>query len=213
MGIFDPILLWWHRGKVRGKMDRVFSRGRDPYGYDGRSAYETQRLDAMAQAVGFHRFADALEVGCAEGAFTERLAACADRLTAVDISTVALSRAKERLKGKAGVDFVEADVREWSPPAGRRYGLIVLGDVLYYIDKPMVRDIFEKTFPRISSWLEPGGRLMLAHAFVGPKELAHRTGFRERFETQGLKLVSEAPVGAEAGPVRCLISVLESVRK
>ncbi|MBI3553965.1 MAG: methyltransferase domain-containing protein [Elusimicrobia bacterium] len=211
MSLLDPLLLWWHKAKVRGKMDRVFSRGRDPYGYDGRSAYEVERLSAMQKALGGRRYARALEVGCAEGAFTEKMAASCEKLTAVDISSVALARAKERLRVQAQVEFVEADIRQWSP-AGR-FDLIVLGDVLYYIDKPLVREIFEATFPKIASWLSPGGRLMLAHGFAGPQELAHRTGFRERFERLGLKLVSEAAAGPEAGPVRCLISVLESARK
>jgi hypothetical protein len=73
----------------------------------------------------------------------------------------------------------------------------------------MVRELFEAVFPKIASWLAPGGRLMLAHGFAGPQELAHRAGFRERFERQGLKLVSEAPAGPESGTVRCLISVLD----
>ena len=42
------LLLLWHRAKTRGKMDRVFSRGEDPYGY-ARSPYETARLAAMRE--------------------------------------------------------------------------------------------------------------------------------------------------------------------
>jgi 2-polyprenyl-3-methyl-5-hydroxy-6-metoxy-1,4-benzoquinol methylase len=207
MSFFDPLLLWWHRRKVRAKMQRVFSRGADPFHYDSGSDYEKERLAAMEAALGKRDFARVLEVGCAEGAFTERLARKSRRLTAVDISSVALARARERLKEKSGVDFVETDIRDWNPEG--TFDLIVLGDVLYYIDKPMVRELFEAVFPKIASWLAPGGRLMLAHGFAGPQELAHRAGFRERFERQGLKLVSEAPAGPESGTVRCLISVLD----
>jgi cyclopropane fatty-acyl-phospholipid synthase-like methyltransferase len=211
MAWLDPLLLWWHRRKTRAKMQRVFSRRPDPFSYDSGSAYEAQRLAAMETALGGRRHQHALEIGCAEGAFTERLAKHAERLTSVDISAVALSRARKRLESAGNVDFVESDVRDWSPPPGRRYGLIVLGDVLYYIDKPMVRAIFEGVFPRVASWLEPGANLVLAHGFAGPQELAHRRGFRERFENQGLKLVSESVAGPDSGTVQCLISVLVSV--
>lgn len=208
MNLIDKALLWWHRGKTRAKMQRVFSRRADPFHYDSGSPYEAERLAAMEAALDGGPYDEALEVGCAEGAFTERLAKAAKRLTALDISQVALSRARKRLASAKSVSFIEADIRDWAPTDGACYGLIVLGDVLYYLDKPLVRVAFEETFPRVASWLKPGGRLMLAHGFAGPQELVHRTGFRERFERQGLKLVCEKTVGPETATVRCLISVL-----
>jgi SAM-dependent methyltransferase len=208
MTMLQRVLLWWHQGKTRDKMQRVFSRRTDPFSYDGGSAYETERLAAMERALEGRAYAQALEVGCAEGAFTERLAKAARKVTALDISAIALGRARKRLASSSQVEFIEADVRGWSPPAAGRFDLVVLGDVLYYVDKPLVRAAFEELFGRVASWLEPGGRLILAHGFAGPQELAHRRGFRERFERGGLKLLSEAPVGPQSGPVRCLISVL-----
>lgn len=201
------LLLLWHRAKTRGKMDRVFSRGQDPFKY-GSSPYEMARLEAMQAALGPSRYGVAVEVGCAEGDFTEKLALRADRLLAVDISRVALERARLRLKDRSGVEFFEADMREWSPPGA--CDLVVLGDVLYYMDKPMVRDEFEAVFLRIKSWLAPGARLVLAHGFAGPQEHAHRRGFRERFERLGLRLESETVVGEGTtdSVVRCLLSVL-----
>lgn len=189
-------------------MDRVFSRGEDPYGY-GRSPYETARLGAMEAALGSRRYGRAVEVGCAEGFFTQRLAAHAERVEAVDISPVALERARRRLEGKKNVAFHEADMRDWAPQEAG--DLVVLGDVLYYLDKPMVSAEFEAVFGKVRGWLAPGGRLILAHGFAGPEELAHRRGFRERFERLGLRLRSETVVGEGlAGPVRCLLCVLEA---
>ncbi|MFA6002960.1 MAG: SAM-dependent methyltransferase [Elusimicrobiota bacterium] len=207
----DRLFMWWHRLQTRRKMDRVFGRGEDPFHYRA-SSYESARLQAMAAAVADRRYGRVLEVGCAEGDFTARLAQIADRVTALDISPVALGRIRARLGGAARIEFVEADVREWRPPEGQRYGLVVLADVLYYMDKPMVRPQFERLFSLLASWLEPGGRLLLAHGFAGDAELAHRRGFRERFERLGLRLASEQVVGAglSAGPVACLLSVLES---
>lgn len=201
-------MLAWHRRKTRGKMDRVFNRSQDPYRYE-QNPYEKARLAAMESALQGRGFDSALEVGCAEGIFTERLLRQAREIVAVDISPVALERAQRRLSGRGRVLWHEADIRQWEPEAGRRFDLIVLGDVLYYLDKPLVREAFEQVFPRVASWLRPGACLMLAHGFAGPVEREHREGFRRRFQSLGLSLTHESAVDA-GGPVSCLISVLSA---
>lgn len=206
MNIPERLLLLWHRLQTRRKMNRVFGRGEDPFSYRT-SSYERARLDAMEAAAVSGAATRVLEVGCAEGDFTERLLKIGAEVTAVDISPVAIARARRRLGGRAL--FVEADIRQWSPPGGRSYDLIVLADVLYYLDKPLVRARFEEFFAAVCAWLAPGGRLLLAHAFATEAELAHRRGFRERFEKLGLRLDSESVAGESlAGPVACLVSLL-----
>ena len=123
MTALDRLFLWWQSRKARRKMERVFGRGEDPYGYRG-SPYEMARLSAMQESLGDLKDAVILEIGCAEGAFTERLKSRARRLLAVDISGVALSRAR-RLESP-GVEFFEGDIRKWEPPADLRFDLIVL---------------------------------------------------------------------------------------
>lgn len=195
----------WQAFKTRRKMNRQFGKREDPFGYSA-SSYESARLAAMEAAIGSRRWEGALEAGCAEGHFTERLVRHAQPVLALDISAVALARARRRAPP---AEFAEADLLSWTP-GERRFQLIVLGDVLYYLDRRGVCAEFDELFPRVASWLQPGGRLLLAHGFAGPIELAHRRSFRERFERAGLTLVSEAPVeGAERGGVRCLLSVLE----
>lgn len=194
--MLEGLRLWWHRLQTRRKMNRVFGRGRDPFRYSA-DGYENRRLDAMTKLAGAAR--RALELGCAEGHFTERLSGVCPDVTAVDISSVALGRVKARAR------LIEADIRDWSPEG--KFDLVVVGDVLYYLDKPVVRDAFEAQFPRIASWLEPGGRLLLAHGFAGEAEKAHRRSFTERFQEAGLTLVSESVVPGD-GPVSCLIALL-----
>lgn len=218
--MLQGLRLLWHRWATRRKMDRVFGRGEDPYGY-GHRPYERGRLEAMerllsggppGQAAGPWR--SALEVGCAEGAFTRRLARLASQVTALELSSVALHRARSSLAGEGRVAFAEADVRLWSPPAGAAFDAVVVGDVLYYLDKRGVRDQFEAVFGRIAGWLEPGGRLLLAHGFASEAERALRRGYRERFERLGLRLVAEEVAGTaeKDGDVRCLLSLLEKPR-
>jgi len=207
MTFWSRLRVGWQAFKTRRKMNRQFGRGEDPFAY-ATTSYEQARLSAMESSLLGRRYRSALEAGCAEGHFTGRLVRIAEHVTAVDISPVALERARRRAPG---AHFVEADLLSWAPPAGTRYEAIVLGDVLYYLDRPGVAEEFGSLFARVASWLEPGGRLLLAHGFGGERELAHRRSFRERFEAAGLRLTCEAPVaGAERGGVRCLLSVLES---
>ena len=210
MSVFDRLAVWWQGRKTRRKMDRVFSRREDPYGYRT-GAYERERLEARGRCAGTGPRGRVREVGCAEGAFTQVLAGRAESVTALDISRVALERARRNLRSESGkVRFVETDVRAWSPARGETFDLIVLGDVLYYLDKPLTRLEFENTFVRLKSWVSLGGRVLLAHGFAGDKEREHRRGFRERFERLGLRLLDEKAIGdpAQSGGVQCLLSLL-----
>jgi len=207
LSLWTDLRVGWQSFKTRRKMNRQFGRREDPFSY-GETPYELARLDAMQAALSGPRWNSVLEAGCAEGHFTQRLARLADRVTALDISAVALSRARRRVPT---ADFAEGDLLTWTPPAGTSYDAIVLGDVLYYLDREGVSDVYAEVFARIASWLKPGGRLILAHGYAGDEEFAHRRCFRERFEAAGLRLICEAPVdGAERGAVRCLLSVLSA---
>jgi len=206
--MLKALRLAWHRWTVRRKMDRVFGRGSDPYRYDA-SPYEVARLEAMAQALEGRRYGKALEVGAAEGHFTRRLAGMSDRVMALELSPVALERARAATAGLP-VDFEEVDVRSWSGRGGP-FDVVVLGEVLYYLDKPLVREEFEDVLGLIAGWVAPEGRLLLAHGFADAAERARREFYRERFEARGFRLVSETVVSAQDGDITpsSLISVLE----
>ncbi len=207
MTFWSALRVSWQAYKTRRKMNRQFGRREDPFSY-ATAPYEAARLAAMDAALGAGPLGRVLEIGCAEGHFTERLARRASSVTALDISSVAIARARQRVPGAA---FIEADLLTWEPGAELPFDAVILGDVLYYLDRPGVRAEFAALFPRIASWLKPSGRLLLAHGFSGDKELAHRRSFRERFEAAGLKLAAEACPGADRGGVRCLLSTLHKI--
>lgn len=188
-------------------MNRQFGKREDPFSY-ATTPYEVARLAAMDSALGAGPLGPVLEVGCAEGHFTEKLAGRSSRVLALDISAVALGRARKRA---AAAVFLEADLLTWEPGSEAPFEAIVLGDVLYYLDRPGVAAEFGSLFPRIASWLKPGGRLLLAHGFSSDKELAHRRSFRERFESAGLRLLSETIPDTDRGGVRCLLSTLKKI--
>lgn len=207
MTFLSAVRVFWQALKTRRKMNRQFGKREDPFSY-ATTPYEGARLVAMDEALGAGPLGPVLEVGCAEGHFTEKLIGRSSSVLAVDISAVALARARKRAPRAV---FVEADLMSWEPGAEAPFDAVIVADVLYYLDRVGVRAEFSALFPRIASWLKPGGCLLLAHGFSGDKELAHRRSFRERFESSGLRLVSETIPGADRGGVRCLLSTLEKI--
>ena len=207
MSVWSALRVSWQAYKTRRKMNRQFGKREDPFSY-ATTPYEAARLEAMDAALGSAPLGRVLEVGCAEGHFTAKLAARSSRVLALDISAVALARARRRAPAAV---FMEADLLSWEPGTEAPFDAVVLGDVLYYLDRPGVAAEFAALFPRIASWLKPGGRLLLAHGFSSDKELAHRRSFRERFEGAGPRLVSETIPAADRGGVRCLLSTLEKI--
>ena len=206
--MLKDLRLAWHRWTVRRKMDRVFGRGADPYRYS-ESPYEQARLDAMEKALAGRRYPRVLEVGAAEGHFTRRLAAVSDAVTALELSPVAAARARAAVSGQP-VTLIESDVRVWDA-AGAVFDAVVLGEVLYYLDKPLVQPEFEEALVRMGGWVAPGGRLLLAHGFADAAERARRVHYRERFEAGGFRLVSEGVVSKRDRDITpsCLVSLLE----
>ncbi|MEK7656900.1 MAG: class I SAM-dependent methyltransferase [Elusimicrobiota bacterium] len=226
--------LLWHRFWTRRKLERIFSRGADAFGFEV-EPYERRRLEAMERmlreasaaplASGEHPrsrdggplaaargkgFRHVLELGCAEGAFTKRLCELAERVSAVDLSPLALERASGALSGREGVRFFEADLLSWEPAEDARFDAVVAGDVLYYLDKPLVHEAFEGLFSRLAGWVEPGGLVLLAHGYLGDAERSAREGYRERLVRLGMRLITESIVegGGPEGKSRCLLSLL-----
>jgi len=118
------------------RFDHEFQR-LDPWGYLSQ-ARQRERLSRAAQMLeearrGAH-FGKAIEIGCAEGAFTELLAPICESLLAVDFSTLALARAKERCRRWAHVHCEIWDLRRDQAPG--RFDLVVLMDVLEFFYRP-----------------------------------------------------------------------------
>jgi SAM-dependent methyltransferase len=82
------------------------------------------------------RYTHAFEPGCATGILTERLAERSARVTATDRHPHAVARTRERLAGRDGVDVVVGRLPE--VPVGH-FDLIVLSEVLYYLEAEDVR--------------------------------------------------------------------------
>ncbi|MDR9807245.1 trifunctional glycosyltransferase/class I SAM-dependent methyltransferase/polysaccharide deacetylase [Rhizobium hidalgonense] len=147
--------------------EHIFERP-DPWNY--LSVYEqvkyAQTLSLIPEGI-----ETALELACAEGIFTDKLAQKVGRLTATDISHRAIDRAIARCSGhdnlELGVlDFVKDDL----PPD---QDLVVCSEVLYYMkDEQMLAAVCRK----MAAALRPGGCLVTAHAHIRRDE-PNRTAF------------------------------------
>lgn len=110
--------------------DDLFGSDPDPWAFET-SVYERDKRIATMAALPNRQFAQGLEIGCAIGVSTADLAFRCDALLGIDISQVALSRARERLSGRPHVRFQRAQIPcEW--PTGQ-FDLIVLSKVLYFL--------------------------------------------------------------------------------
>lgn len=134
----------------------IFSN-KDPWDY--RNNYEALKYDQTIALIADRHFDDVLEIACAEGEFTRRLAPLATHILATDIAPSAVARAAEKLSDLPNVGFQQLDLLTDEPPG--QYDLIVCSEVLYYLDDAQTLSRFAE---RVSAHLKPGGWFVTAHA-------------------------------------------------
>lgn len=135
----------------------IFAQDADPWNLAS-SAYEADKHGATIAALGGRHYRNALEIGCAGGVLTRRLAAWCDSLLAIDISRSALSQAQNRCSDLDNVSFRECDYPRWSE-AVDGFDLIVVSEVAYY----WASEDLVAAANRLRSMLHKGGDLLLVH--------------------------------------------------
>jgi peptidoglycan/xylan/chitin deacetylase (PgdA/CDA1 family) len=141
----------------------------DPWGYAS-SDYERWKYEQTLSLLPPGPIGRALELGCAEGHFSERLARRVRRLISVDISETALRRARARCRKLPGVDFRALNLATDALPGG--FDVVVCSEVLFYLPPEVLREVA----PKIAACLKRGGHLLLAHGNLVSDDRA-RTGF------------------------------------
>jgi len=119
------------RSRPPAYFETLYAGNPDPWDFET-SLYEAEKYDSTIFMLGDRRFARALEIGCSIGVLTARLATICDTLLAADIVDTALAHAKTRCAALQHVQFENRLMpRDW--PAGERFDLIVLSEMLYFL--------------------------------------------------------------------------------
>lgn len=137
--------------------ERMFAGTPDPWAFET-SSYEKAKYDHTLKALGERRYGRALEIGCANGVLTDRLARHCDGLLAIDVSKTALAAARARCGGQDHVQFACMHFPE-DAPTGAPFDLILLSEVAYYWDDADLA----LAARRLVDLLAPGGDLLLVH--------------------------------------------------
>jgi predicted TPR repeat methyltransferase len=136
--------------------EALYKGGGDPWNF-ATSPYEREKYDHTLASLPHDRFGSVLEVGCANGVLTQRLAPRCDRLLGVDVSPTALAAATERCTGLTNVTLEQRRLPEEAPPGP--FDLILLSEVVYYWDSDDLLRLAEY----LTGAMPSGGYLVLVH--------------------------------------------------
>lgn len=158
--------------EAREYFDKLWSKG-DPWDLDTHpfelAKYDAQLalLDADRGAGG--RYGRALEIGCAAGAFTRRLAQRCESVVGIDVAAPAIALATERTAAP-NVRYLRQNVMQWRDGLAGDWDLIVCAETMCYLGwlysffdvAWFAHCVFEGTRPR--------GRLLLANTCGGVED-------------------------------------------
>jgi SAM-dependent methyltransferase len=140
--------------------ERLYAADPDPWSF-ATSDYERSKYTATLDALPQPRYRRALEVGCAIGVLTARLASRCDELLALDVVQSALDQAALRCRGLEGVGFGRMRFPAQEPPGA--FDLVLLSEVAYYWSPADL----DRAAAFIERALLPGGDLLLVHWIGG----------------------------------------------
>lgn len=136
--------------------ERMFASNPDPWQFES-SPYEAAKYIASINSLDGRRYSRALEVGCANGVFTQMLGGWCDTLIAIDVSDNALGQARERCSAQPHIAFFQK-LFPHDAPSGQ-FDLIILSEVVYYWSD---QDILLAA-KYIQSTLQQTGELLMVH--------------------------------------------------
>jgi 2-polyprenyl-3-methyl-5-hydroxy-6-metoxy-1,4-benzoquinol methylase len=110
-----------------------------------------------------------LEIGCAAGAFTRRLAPRCARVVGIDIAGPAIALACSRTTAQ-NVEYHAANIIQWQQGLAGDWDLVVCAETIYYLG--WLYPFFDIAWlaHRIYEGIRPGGRLLLANTCGGVED-------------------------------------------
>lgn len=150
------------------RFEAMYQDDPDPWGFRD-SWYERRKYAITTASLPQERYGRVWEPGCSIGELTALLAGRADRVDASDVSETAVRTARERTHLLAGVT-VEQVLLPAAPP-GERYDLVVLSELLYYLEAADREQVLRDT----ETVTAPGADLVVVHWRHHPDD-AHAPG-------------------------------------
>ena len=145
--------------------DRLYSDNIDPWGFEvPQFSYQRRKYQTIVSLIPNRHYDNALDLGCGVGLLTQQLAGLADQVLGLDVSNVAIQDARLRVKDMSNVAFEQADVLNLSSELDGCFDLLIVADVLYYL-QPMSDQVLKETALRLRRLLKPGGICVLANHF------------------------------------------------
>lgn len=105
------------------------------------------------------RCAQALEIGCGTGAFSRQLAACSDRVLALDLSPQMIRAARQYSEQHRNIEFQVADILQ-TELLDNQFDCVATIATLHHLPA-------REMFVRIKRTLKPGGTLLVLDLFEG----------------------------------------------
>jgi demethylmenaquinone methyltransferase/2-methoxy-6-polyprenyl-1,4-benzoquinol methylase len=140
---------WWDR------------RGRYDHGPEANAVWFREQDEVYAALAALHLTGEVLELAAGTGNWTERLAATARRVTALDGSAEMLAINRARV-GRENVEYVLADLFQWEPD--RAYDGVLFGFWLSHVPPAQLDAFLEK----VRKALRPGGQLFFVDSRRDP---------------------------------------------
>ena len=153
----------YHDQRVQ-RFENVYRAKEDPWDYQT-SEYEQKKYSRMNEFLSGRTFSLAVEVGCSEGVFTNSLAELSSNVIGLDISSTAIQRAQERLRGRDNIEIRQVDVVTDRIPMGA--DLICCGETLNCLpSQKQLKSVRDK----LVNALVPGGWLLLVNLHLFPDD-------------------------------------------
>ncbi len=109
------------------QLDERFKASHDRWNIET-SVHEKKRLRTLFEFCKSVPHRSILEIGCAEGHFTKMLTTISEDVTAIDLSSISISRAKKRAPL---AKYIVTTLEDFYP--SKKFDLIVASEVLYYM--------------------------------------------------------------------------------
>ena len=128
----------------------------DPWNF-GNSAYESKRYARILRALGGRNYRRAFEPGCSIGILTSQLATVCARVEAMDISEIAVGKARQHWRSLRNIEFICGRLPHDFPDGP--FDLIVFSELGYYFSEDALASLGNALVQR----LDRDGVLLAVH--------------------------------------------------